>query len=149
MKWTNKWFGFWSENPGFHNTPSVYNWIDETWWKDRPKSNVLEYLNHGIVISVTTSQCDRCLLCSCIIDRSYGYLTDGIWIWNNYLTHYIEHHNIVIPNDFYIHMRSSAFKVNIPHIEDEVSHIKGLDWSMFRERPKWLATWGNRRGNHG
>lgn len=130
----NKWFGFWKEMPQYVNTPSVNEWLDLEWWKPNKKNHVLSYLAQGFVLSVSTSSQNKCIICGKDLDYSFAYMTDGTWVWNNYLPHYIEAHDVILPKDFYSFIEMSSFKIEIPEIEEseEKAYLSQMDWSFCK-----------------
>ena len=135
MRIAEKWFGFWKEETKYENAPSVKEYLRNDWWSAREFEACLQYLSEGWVISVRSAVGETCWICSGPMERSYAYMTDGSWLWDNFLVHYISAHKIAILCEFYEHIVNNAFKI------PEVSSIScsddngwpSLDWPTLRK----------------
>ena len=128
----SKWFGFWSEDNRYVDAPSVKHWVNPGFFEsDAIRNSVLEYLSDGVALKVSSSEDAKCKLCGEDLDQSFAFFTDGVWIWNNYLIHYVENHFAGLPDEFFTHMQASQIRVVVPDVEDEEKHIANLDWSMM------------------
>lgn len=80
-----------------------------------------------------------CRLCDCN-DASMGScdLTDGVWIWPQGLTHYLDTHDIELPATFLDHVASGS-RID----ERPLALLRELHASISRER--WLA-WAREAG---
>jgi len=38
-------------------------------------------------------------------------LTDGVWVWPEGLSHYVSRHNVMLPEEFILHMRKCSYTV--------------------------------------
>ncbi len=50
-----------------------------------------------------------CLLCG-TTELTNGFRSDGVWLWPDDLGHYVEHHNIVLPDRFLEHIRALKYQ---------------------------------------
>lgn len=87
--------------------------IDPAWAVDE-RPQLVEYLRTGCRHS-TYFGFSFCRLDSvCHIPREQmgsADLTDGEWVWPEGLAHYVEVHQIRLPDDFLDHARANAFRV--------------------------------------
>lgn len=128
----SKWFGFWREDNQYVGAPSVKDWVSPGCFdSDELRSNVLGYLANGFALSASSSKDTKCKICGEALDRSFGFITDGVWIWNNYLSHYIEKHSVGLPRPFLLHMQATHYRVVLPEVDDDETFIASLDWSMM------------------
>ncbi|WP_289665160.1 hypothetical protein [Flavobacterium panacagri] len=64
------------------------------------KETILTYLKNGIPIAVTMQIVRSLIKNDNSIIGGISYLTDGYWIWPNYLHFYVENLSIELPSDF-------------------------------------------------
>jgi hypothetical protein len=128
--WPNHWFGFWCESPEHPGAPSIKDWVSPGWCPASEKRRFVDFLSDGIVLSVATARFPECPVCGTIVDRSLAFLTDGYWIWSNYLIHQVEVHEVVLPDVFVQHIGRQNYTVTPPQVADEEALIRSLDWSM-------------------
>ena len=82
--------------------------VDENWEREN-RQKIIDYLKSG-------SSCAQYLGWSwcriCKEENGYTDFTDGKWIWPEGLAHYIEEHNVRLPDKFVNHMRSKGFTID-------------------------------------
>ncbi|PVX44447.1 hypothetical protein C8C85_0181 [Flavobacterium sp. 103] len=64
------------------------------------KENILNYLQNGIPIAVTMQVVQSLIKDDLSIIGGITYLTDGYWIWPNYLNYYFDKESIELPSKF-------------------------------------------------
>lgn len=94
--------GYWhSTNEGGEQYPDPSKMQDPEFWKTRDKAAVIEYLKAG-------RDCNHyrgfsgCRICKRILGMYE--MTDGVWCWPEMLEHYIEAHDVILPEEFIIHV---------------------------------------------
>ncbi|TDU62083.1 hypothetical protein EI77_04765 [Prosthecobacter fusiformis] len=132
MTWPFKWFGFWQEDEKYVNAPSVREFCQSEWWLDKNRPGVMDYLDQGATVWAVGSQKNVCHLCHAPLPPTLAICTDGEWVWNHHLIHYIKEHGVILPQSFYSHITLNQFKVTIPLVNDEYQALQSLDWSMFK-----------------
>ncbi len=131
QQWPHKWYGIWSESPEASiGAPSVYDAIDLE-WRPADKEELVTYLDAGRDVVAMACSGD-CLLCDATLRM--GFKSDGEWVWDVRLDHYVRHHSVLLPDRFADHIRHRNFivpaKLSVPR-ED-------LPWPeefVFRRRP--------------
>ena len=136
-EWPHRWFGFWSESPQFSRAPSLKEWVSRQPPGIPEKDRVLSFLEAGACISVSTARYPRCLLCGQMVNGSFAYMSDGHWIWNNFLVHEVRDHDVPLPGAFLDHMRGQEYEIKPPDGPDDETLIRALDWSMLPDSPGW------------
>ncbi len=127
--------GYWV-NKGthlFHYTkqyPDPSKLQDVTFWKSRNKRGVIEYLKSGASVNHYRGF-SSCRICGKRLGTTE--ITDGKYAWPSMMEHYMEEHDVKLPDWFYAHIESNSFKV-----PEEVKEISGtchtdekpwIDWS--------------------
>ena len=126
QKYPYKWFGFWpnSENPINTNDFEMYiplleDFIDLSWIPNY-KSKIIEYLKNSDGYAIMIPDTRKCELCDEQLEVA-AYNTDGVWLWPSFLYHYVESHNIRLPEYFENHIIKMNFlppqKVDLPEEE--------------------------------
>ena len=72
---------------------------------------------------------------SCGIPRSQmgsSDVTDGVWVWPEGFLHYVEFHNIDLPQEFVFHVQENNYQVNIP---PDLKEILKYDRDHFFDNP--------------
>lgn len=123
--WPFRWFGFWKEyGIEYLNYPPIASFIDEGINKSYRKTELLEYLRNGAVLT-TTSQFP--FPSPINGKRSHGTLsirTDGRWLWLDSICELIEYHHLAIPEAFYKQIVDNDF--SIPEIIE--AQFEELEW---------------------
>ena len=96
-----KLIGYWTHNGSSEEGyPDPCKMQDPKFWETRDKAGVIKYLKNG-------RHCNQYLGYSgCrICDQMLGTheRTDGVWCWPDKLEHYIEVHDVVLPEEFIKH----------------------------------------------
>jgi len=74
------------------------------------KAKLIAYLNSGEVFQSWLGDTDCRLGCG-EDDLATSDLTDGVWLWPQSLSHYIEAHDVVLPDEFLSHVRKNNWTV--------------------------------------
>ena len=108
--------GYW-KNEGATNLPSPDIFVG-VYTNSELKSKIINYLNKGNTY-VSWRGLSNCRF-SCGTDSSkmgFRCFTDNIWVWPEGLSHYIDKHNVILPNEFIEHMAENSW--TIPNINVE------------------------------
>ena len=68
----------------------------------------------------------------CFLNKEHEFFggavfTDGVWIWDSHIGHYIKEHNFQIPEEFIKQIEANNFTV--PHLtEEEIAKIRRENW---------------------
>jgi len=86
-------------------------------WEGERRSEILHYLKSGISIQAYNGWS------SCRFSCAEEYLgtedfTDGMWLWPEGLSHYVEGHHVRLPEAFIIYMEKNHFKVPNVHVDE-------------------------------
>lgn len=126
-----KFFAFWF---GFDGTKekSIKKMLIKEYEYDLDElDRCIEYMSSTENMLNGGSGSDPCLFDNAHILYGYGCRTDGVWIWESHMDHYIREHNIQIPRDFIEHMKANNFVV--PKLsEDELDNIIEDHWPIIR-----------------
>ena len=74
------------------------------------KERLIAYLDSGEVFQSWLGDTDCRLGCG-EEDLATSDLTDGVWLWPQSLSHYIEAHDVVLPDAFLSHVKKNNWKV--------------------------------------
>ncbi|TRX33230.1 hypothetical protein FNW52_15845 [Flavobacterium sp. ZT3R18] len=88
---------------------------------------VLKHLKKGSVIATTMHVISSLIKNDNQIIGGILYLTDGDWIWTNYLSYYVEKESIELPEDFLNHIKNASKekqKLDALKIENAVNFLK-------------------------
>ncbi|NTE04386.1 hypothetical protein G6M26_06085 [Agrobacterium tumefaciens] len=89
------------------------------------KPVVLEYLKHRGIAFATTMQIIKSLELN--NDTTIGglvYYTDGVWIWPNYLSYYLEFFDIEISEDFIENINSNNRLPSEIDLDEAIRFVK-------------------------
>jgi hypothetical protein len=64
------------------------------------KEEILNYLNKGISIAATMNVVKSLAINDNSIIGGINYMTDGYWIWPNYIVYYFKKESIELPTEF-------------------------------------------------
>ncbi|WP_206754386.1 hypothetical protein, partial [Lentimonas sp. CC19] len=89
-------------------------------WKEEKKKRIILYLNSGHRWSEQLGY-SYCRFECGIAESSMGNscLTDSTWIWPEGLSHYVEEHDITLPDEFIRHMEDRNWKAEVEEHELE------------------------------
>jgi hypothetical protein len=118
--------GYWKEY-GEDNYIDPALLIDEGWEIDN-REKIINYLNSG-KFKTGYFGWSNCRICKC---RNGGTeLTDGVWYWPVGLAHYVEKHNVKLPDEFIEYMKSVDFECG------KTSKLKTkFDWNRWCDEHK-------------
>ncbi|WP_185290626.1 hypothetical protein [Chryseobacterium lactis] len=124
-KWPYKWFGFWKEyGEEYIKYPSIKYFINEEINKTYEKEKLLNYLNKGLVITVTSKSSFPDPFTSVLGKGEISIKTDGKWLWLENIYDFIEFNNLIIPSAFYKDIQDNNFI--LPEIE--IVNFEALEW---------------------
>ena len=132
--------GYWTN--GRYPDPSKMQ--DPEFWKTRDKAAVIAYLKSGL-------DCNHylgfsgCRICGVILGTHE--MTDGVWCWPKKLEHYVEAHDVVLPEEFIGHV-SVAPKPDPAQVKLQLKAcgIKPDAGSFyFRPDETFWVEWGKKR----
>lgn len=93
------------------------------------KCAIISYLQHGVPVEGYMGD-SSCRFCGKILGSHD--MSDGTWVWPEKLEHYIEEHNVMLPEEFIAHAEKKkwhiTFKYEIPDRDIEVN-FKSSKWS--------------------
>jgi hypothetical protein len=137
--WPYKWFGFWKEyGEGLENQPSAKDFVDETVNKSYEKEKLIEYLGGceaGIATSLIAfpSPFDGEIITSTPWGGgTLAVRTDGNWVWYDNIGYFIEHNNLVLPDDFYKEIVKRNFLIPVLTAEEAWGTIERVINEMNR-----------------
>jgi len=104
--------GYWSHDYDDEITPSFL--VGD--FHEVQKRNIVKYLRSGIR-GIEFQGYARCRFeCNASYSKEMGNtdFSDGLWIWPEGLAHYVEAHNLLLPQTFISHMKESNFELKLP-----------------------------------
>ena len=105
--------GFWrSGNRGDEQLPYPWELVRRKWISADKKALLVTYLKAGATCESYRGM-SYCRFRCGIEDSKMGHrdFTDGIWIWPEGLYHYVEQHELMLPNDFVAHCEAGNWIV--------------------------------------
>ncbi|HMW59246.1 MAG TPA: hypothetical protein PK881_06650 [Leptospiraceae bacterium] len=69
-----------------------------------------EYLAAAPVVLITDAEEGRCYFCGSDLGNASCLRSDGIWLWENGLDHYVLEHAIRLPDTFVAHIEEREFR---------------------------------------
>ncbi|SDJ22934.1 hypothetical protein [Chryseobacterium jejuense] len=119
-------FGFWKEyGSHYSDSPSINSYRNKLINESYDKDKLVNYLNSGGIVAAS-SKFNFPHIFFNNTDR-YGeflLLTDGFWIWPEDLAEYVLGFDVVLPDDWYLHIIKNNYKISI-EIKSEQEYI---DW---------------------
>jgi hypothetical protein len=107
--------GYWYSAQEKH-FPKPQDFVDPTWQKEN-RQKIINYLKSGNAVRHYFGFSSCRFNCGARgIEMGTSDLSDGEWMWPEGLFHYIEIHNVRLPDEFIQTMIKNDWKV--PHIED-------------------------------
>src|SRR4051812_17721554 len=102
--------GWWITSLADESLPAPQEVVGELPWRDR--MCLTEYLDKGLHL-VQYRGDSWCRFDCGIKDSRMGSwdLTDGTWVWPQGLSHYVEVHGVVLPEEFVSHVLSGPVPV--------------------------------------
>src|SRR5262245_57557729 len=104
--------GFWhSPYGGQEELPDPTALVCPGWIEFGKKKRLIAYLKGATY--ETWRGLSHCRFRCGVDDREMGFrdYTDGLWVWPEGLYHYIENHDVRLPDDFIVHCRMSGWSV--------------------------------------
>ena len=76
-----------------------------------PRDRVLAYLKSGVEIFAWLEYVSCMYSC---VNKNVGFVeySDGIWVWTSEFIHYVEFHDIAIPESFLDYMENRSFSID-------------------------------------
>ncbi len=86
---------------------------------------IVEYIRNGGKVSTVASKktCEYCKE----IAGAINYYTDGKWIWPEWLEHYLLIHELELPNEFILHIRTNNYSYDENLVERIVNNEIEID----------------------
>jgi hypothetical protein len=102
-EWKYKWFGFWGLEEKYEG--KIYQLKDyiDTTCSLITREMLVNYLKNAPTILVGQVQRQQCALCPELLEGA-AFSSDGVWLWTDELSHYVEKHNFCIPNAMVQHI---------------------------------------------
>ena len=109
--------GFWRQVEGGHghdpdddSLPDPRLLVDPSWDPD-VKKRVVDYLKRGWLPNYEAMGYSYCRFHCGIDDRLMGHreFTDGVWLWPEGFSHYVEVHSVRLPSEFLDHLQLRGF----------------------------------------
>ena len=128
--------GFWRDNNGiFKLCPSAQSLV-RAGWHMAERERILDYLRSGFAF-LSYGGWSTCRF-GCAAGESNGCsdFTDGEWDWPEGLAHYVQCHDVMLPEEFVETMRANDWRV--PDVADLVP--PGMWKSNYRFWIDWAAT---------
>jgi hypothetical protein len=130
--------GYWAGPDTSGDWPSAADFVDPGWDAD-DRSLVVDYLRQGQIARAYMGW-SRCRLCGEV--NGDLELTDGTYVWPSGLVHYVEDHDVRVPQPF------------VAHAEARTDSIEQADrdedwWSSARPEPPTAVDAGDRRSRSG
>ena len=113
--------------------------VKERPYDDNEKAAIVRYMQLGVPCNHYRGF-SGCRICGKILGTHER--TDGKWVWPDKMDHYVDEHNIALPEEFLHTMSENNYEVPNVHLS---SNIVGYDtefwckWSNARQT-KWLKT---------
>lgn len=106
-----KLIGYWKEDHNDTDWPHPRKLICKG-WREKDKAQIIKYLKSGATLNAYMGY-SFCRFESKQMDEKMGYreFTDGVWAWPEGLAHYIEHHSVMLPDEFIQHMELNNYEV--------------------------------------
>jgi hypothetical protein len=126
-EWPNKWFGiFFSPEKSIEGIPDIDSFIDKTWHPE-DKSLIINYLKISPNVVASSAMPTMCMLCGEMLGDPGSFFSDGYWLWPERLVHYIEKHNLRIPDEMVKYIQESKY---LPPSELDID-LNDLPWPNF------------------
>ncbi len=102
---TNTDFGFWSGGgQGEAHLPRLEVWIAPD-WQPTDKAGLLRYIEQSPVVVAASTPQTPCLICDKRLSSS-SFQSDGVWLWPQDLIHYLNAHQVRLPEALVEHIRA-------------------------------------------
>lgn len=114
--------------------PEPQELVSSGWLVEPEKSLLASYLSEGAIYE-TWRGLSHCRF-GCDGDLGCHDFTDGAWIWPEGLSHYIEHHDLMLPSEFIEHCREAGWRTPI----DAVARVAKTCDHDFAHWIAWAAS---------
>jgi hypothetical protein len=105
--WDRNWYGFWAHEDLVTGRNFVFDeHIDESPPADIGK--LLSYLKNAEMAIAAQAQPQKCLHCGGMVNNSV-FRSDGVFLWPDSLTHFVEVHAFVLPDRLVGHIRAERY----------------------------------------
>jgi len=97
---------------GYPNGPSLVELVGKAKYQDNIRDSISAYLNQGHLLigcpGVTHDFFDEGTVKKPL---NVHIFTDGQWAWPADFGHYVKHHNVPIPQEFFSTMQSNSWRI--------------------------------------
>ena len=128
--------GFWIEGLDDEEFPAPQEFVGPL--PSDTRSRMVRYLDAGVTFE-TYRGYSWCRF-SCGVALSHmgsRHLTDGTWLWPEGLSHYVKHHEVILPEDFMTHAQIGSPPRHAPQSE-EIDSSFWIQWCAPRRSPSFL-----------
>jgi hypothetical protein len=135
-------------------------WCVDARWLPHDRERIIDYLNSGAAISAYGGY-SYCRFRCGVADEEMGCsdLSDGVWMWPRGLAHYVEKHNVKLPDAFVHTMRAHEWQIpqefaeririareqpvtkSVPNSDVPRTLEDSFDYSLWREWAKQVRPW--------
>ena len=121
--------GYWSGNGESEVYPAAGDFLQESPYPGQQE--VVAYLQNGYSMPYITLGYSTCRICGMDSNGSQD-LSDGKYMWPEGLAHYVECHNLRLPEAFEAHIASDWEPIDTEHLWMGELEVKGEWWKSFR-----------------
>ena len=118
--------GYWSAENEYQDYPSARDFIGEHTYPGQQK--IIEYLQQGSPMPWITPGVSECRICG-FSNRSRD-LSDGKYMWPEGLAHYLQEHNLRLPQEFEDHVASDWEAIETTHLSIGTFFINSEWWEQ-------------------
>ena len=115
---------FYDDSP---ELPSIRDFVRSTPHPDTER--IAAYLRGGIGLAGVGKFVDDVLDPTSRVALTPGFRTDEVWLWREYLPHYVARHNVALPEDFIAHMQTNGWTV--PRLSE--TEVSRLSQKLYRD----------------
>jgi hypothetical protein len=103
--------GYWQDSDEVGDYLHPQDLVDPT-WEPELRQKIVDYLRSGERFRGSWGY-SKCRFDDGRPDSEMGSmeLTDGVYAWPEGLAVYVEHYNVILPQDFVAHMKAQDFKI--------------------------------------
>lgn len=130
MHYNLRLIGYW-KSPFELKYEHPITFVDDSWNKEERKA-VVNYLKNGKAMPYVAMGLSFCRFDCGIGGNGCLEKTDGIYLWPEGLAHYVEFHNVKLPEEFIIHCLNNK-EIKEVNIEDEFEISE--DWWVLQKGP--------------
>ncbi len=133
--------GFWRDDQGIFRTFPRPQWFVQPGWHAGELVQIISYLRSGYNFAHCSGWSTCRFGCAEGERNGTGNFTDGQWMWPEGLAHYVERHEVMLPEEFVQTMQANGWTV--PDVADLVppgmwhfDHAFWLEW-VTKHRRGW------------